>query len=107
MKLSQARLEATIIAKQIVSGDIDAYDGAMKIWKEILNNIDEHIPDDLWPFKSNASAIEDCLWNAQDSGSNHDELFAQCKKEILQAAKLLLASASLTHHSSGTPCGAP
>lgn len=102
MKLFQARLEATIIAKQIVIGDIDAYDGAMKIWKEILNSVDERIPDDLWPFKSNASAIEDCLWNAQDSGSNHDELIAQCKKEILQAAKLLLTSASLTHHSSGT-----
>ena len=57
VKLSQTRLEATIIAKQIVSGDIDAYDGAQKIWKEILNNVDERIPDDLWPFKSNANAI--------------------------------------------------
>lgn len=93
MKLSQARLETTAIAKQIVSGEMDAYDGAMKIWKDILNNVDERLPDDLWPFKSNASAIEDCLWNAQDGGSNHDELIAQCKAEILQAAKQLLTPA--------------
>lgn len=91
MNISEARQEATIVGKLIVSGNTDTYDGAMKIWKEVLDNLDGPIPDDLWPFKSNASAIEDILWNEQDCGSKNDACVAQCRSEILQAAKLLLA----------------
>jgi hypothetical protein len=98
MNISEARQEAAIIVKLIVSGNADAYDGAMTIWKEVLDKLDGPIPDDLWPFKSNASAIEDILWNEQDCGSRNDASVARCKSDILQAAKLLLAP-SLPDHS--------
>lgn len=99
MKLSHARQQATLVATLIVSARIDAYDGAMKIWKEILDDLDERIPDDLWPFKSNASAIEDCLWDAQDSGANHDAAIVQYRTAIVEAANLLLGVAGPTHSS--------
>ena len=90
--ITEAREVAILIAQQIVSGEMEPYDGAMKIWKKALDKLEARIPDDLWPFKSNASAIEDCLWNSQESGSDNDILIAQCKKEILQAAKLLVGA---------------
>lgn len=88
--ITEAREAALPIARQIVSGEIDSYDGAMKIWKQVLDEMKAPIPDDLWPFKSNASAIEDCLWNARDSGANHDILMAQSREEIMQAARWLV-----------------
>lgn len=88
--IAEAREVAILIAQQIVSGEMEPYDGAMKIWKQALDKLETHIPDDLWPFKSNASAIEDCLWNSQESGSDNDILIAQCKKEIVQTAELLV-----------------
>jgi len=95
MLIPKARSETKLIAEHIVTGAVAPYDGAMKIWKQILDNLEEHIPDDLWPFKSNASAIEDCLWNAQDGGSKNDLLIMQCHNEIIQAAKLLISKDSL------------
>lgn len=90
MTITQAREAARLIARGIDTGDIDPYDGAMRIWKEVLDKIDTRIPDDLWPFKSNASAIEDCLWNASESGSNCGTLIAECREEIVQAARVLV-----------------
>ena len=90
MLLDQANETAKVIARQIVSDEIAAYDGAMRIWKEVLDQLEVPIPDALWPFKSNASAIEDCLFNTRDAGSNHDDLIARCQDEIKWAAKSLL-----------------
>ncbi len=95
-RLSRA---ARDIAKQIVSDELDPYDGAMKIWKQVIDQLDNPIPDELWPFKSNASAIEDCLWNARESGVDHDELIAQCKQEIVQAARALVGDGGGLMHS--------
>ncbi len=97
--ISQAEAieKSRLIAKQIASEEIDAFDGAMRIWKEVLNHLDGRIPDALWPFKSNASAIEDYVFNAQDSGANHDAQIMQCKARIVEAAKSLLLN---THISS-------
>lgn len=93
---AEALEKSRLIAKQIVSDEIDAFDGAMRIWKEVLNQLDSRIPDALWPFKSNASAIEDYLFNAQDSGSNHAIQIAQCKAQIIDAAKYLLLNVHVT-----------
>ena len=90
MTIAEARAQASRIARDICSGDIDAYDGAMTIWKDTIEKLDARIPDDLWPFKANASAIEDCLWNAEETGSNHDATIAQCREEIVQAARTLI-----------------
>ena len=92
MKVSQAIEAAKIIAMQIVNAEISAYDGAKHIWKEILDKLEVRIPDALWPFKSNASAIEDYLFNAQDGESNFDVQIADCKNKIIEAAKSLLLS---------------
>ncbi|NOT16059.1 MAG: hypothetical protein HOP21_10930 [Methylotenera sp.] len=87
---SEGIAKAKTIAQRIVNDEIGTYEGAMQIWKQILDKLEGRIPDALWSFKSNASAIEDCLWNAVDSGSNHDDLIARCKDEIKWAAKSLL-----------------
>lgn len=83
---------ARLIAQQILKGEIPAYDGAMRIWKEVLDRLESRIPDELWPFKSNASAIEDCLWDMQDSGADHSALIATCQEEIMAAARRLCRS---------------
>ena len=95
MLIPEARNKTKIIAEQILIGMVEPYDGAMKIWKQILDNLEERIPDDLWVFKSNASAIEDCLWNAQNGGSNNDSLIMQCKNEIIESAKQLTSIGSV------------
>lgn len=89
MRTEEAIDRATAIAKRIASGALEPYEGATMIWKQILVHL-EHIPDELWPFKSCASAIEDCLWNAQESSSCHDVLIADQKREIMQAATTLV-----------------
>jgi hypothetical protein len=91
MRVAQAREAARLIASRIGTGDIDPYDGAMRIWKDVLDKIDTRIPDDLWPFKANASAIEDCLWSASEARSDYGTVMARCREEIVQAAKALVA----------------
>ena len=90
MILSEARNLVRVFARQIVNNEIDPYEGAMQIWKLVLDKLEGRIPDDLWPFKSNASAIEDYLWNAKESVSNYDAQITQCKNEIKSAAKAIL-----------------
>ena len=92
MTTSEARNATRQIAAGIASGEVDPYEGALRVWKEVLDKLDGRIPDDLWSFKSNASAIEDCLWHAQDTGANHDLLINQCRDEIMEAAILLRES---------------
>jgi hypothetical protein len=52
----------------------------MIIWKEILERLNQKIPDDLWPFKSNASAIEDCIADTEECGSDHTKTMQYCEK---------------------------
>jgi hypothetical protein len=89
MTTAEARSAARLVARRIVRGEVEAYAGATTIWKQILDALEGPIPDDLWPFKSAASAIEDCLWDAQDSGADHDLPIARCREEIVQAARRL------------------
>ncbi len=89
LTLTEALEKTKVIAVKIASEELDAYDGALLIWKQILDKMDARIPDILWTFKSNASAIEDYLWNAQDSASSCESQIAQCKKDIFEAAKNL------------------
>lgn len=91
--MNEAMGKARQIAERIVSGKLEPYDGAMMIWKQILVHLERNrIPDALWPCLSCASAIEDCLWNASDSGSNHDATIASERRTIMQAAVALVES---------------
>jgi hypothetical protein len=80
------------IAGEIVSGKISPYEGSMSIWKEVIDFIDP-IPDELWPFKSNASLIEDCITDTELSGSEHTELIRQAHKKIMGSARKLITMA--------------
>ena len=61
---------STIIARKIVAGTITPFEGAYSIWKDALDQLEE-IPPALWPFKSIASAIEDCHHDTRQFGSDH------------------------------------
>ena len=77
-------------AKSIVEGELSEYEGAMKIWKEVLDVL-EKIPDELWVFKSEASLIEDCLTDLEEHDSDHTDLINASKAKIMAAAKMWLA----------------
>jgi hypothetical protein len=80
---------ATGIAKDIISGEISEYAGGLRICTEVIDRLGVKCPDDLWPFKSNTSAIEDIKWNAEQGGNKNEELIRQCEQEITVAAKYL------------------
>ena len=80
---------ARTTAQRIVSGELSEYEGGMKIWKEVIDKLSSKCPNDLWPFKSNASAIEDIKWNAEQGGDGNKNLICQCEQEILAAARKL------------------
>lgn len=80
---------ARAIARKIVSGEISEYAGGLRIWKEVIDKLDSKSPDDLWSFKSNASAIEDIKWNADQGGNRNEKLIRQCEQEIMTAAQQL------------------
>ncbi|MGD9172062.1 MAG: hypothetical protein PVI97_18745 [Candidatus Thiodiazotropha sp.] len=84
------------IAAEILSGTKSPYEGAMYIWKNIIRNSND-IPDELWPFKSNASAIEDALSHVKSyvgggDPSEYVDLIQACESEILDSAKQLCVS---------------
>jgi len=66
--VTEARRSSFAIAARIVSGESASCEDAMTIWKTILNTLPNPIPDDLWPFKSRARAIEDYVWNFEQGG---------------------------------------
>ncbi len=80
---------ARAIAREIVSGEISEYAGGLRIWKEVIDKLGPKSPDDLWSFKSNASAIEDIKWNAEQGGNRNEKLIRQCEQEIMVAAQQL------------------
>ena len=84
---------ARAIAEKIVSGEISEYAGGMRIWKDVIDKLGSRCPDDLWPFKSNSSAIEDIKWNAEQGGDRNEKLIRQCEHEIMAAAKQLTKQA--------------
>jgi hypothetical protein len=77
------------IADSIVNGELSEFEGALKIWKEVLDVL-EKIPDDLWVFKSEASLIESCMADFEEHGSDHTDLINQSKANIMSAAQLIL-----------------
>lgn len=77
------------VAESIVKGELSEYEGAMKIWKEVLDAM-EPIPDDLWVFKSEASLIESCMTDFEEHGSDHTDMINQSKANIMSAAKIIL-----------------
>ncbi len=89
----EAYERAREIAGAIVSGEVSAFAGAMTIWREVIDHLGPTCPDDLWPFKSNASAIEDAEWNAREGGARADQLILRCEHEIMEAARRLSRSA--------------
>ena len=84
---------AKTTAQRIVSGELSEYEGGMKIWKEVIDKLGTKCPDDLWQFKSSASAIEDIKWNAEQGGDGNENLIRQCEQEILVAARKLIGHA--------------
>jgi len=44
---SEARNATRQIAAGIASGEVDPYEGALRVWKEVLDKLDGRIPDDL------------------------------------------------------------
>jgi hypothetical protein len=91
LTIEKARILAKDIAQKIVTHEISEYEGGTMIWKEIVDRLDK-CPDDLWIFKSRASAIEDCKWNAEQGGSNNDEFIWRSEQEIFNAARFLIES---------------
>ena len=83
LSIDAAYEAAAAVARTVVSSEVSPYAGGTKIWKEIVERLEPPIPDDLWSFKSNASAIEDCRWNEEQTGVSHNELIAECEKEIV------------------------
>lgn len=77
------------VAESIVKGELSEYEGALKIWKEVLDAL-EKIPDELWVFKSEASLIEDCLTDREVYNSDHTDLINASKAKIMAAAKSVL-----------------
>ena len=77
------------VAESIVKGELSEYEGAAKIWKEVLDVV-EKIPDDLWIFKSEASVIESCMSDFEEHGSDHTDLINESKAKIMSAAKSIL-----------------
>ena len=100
MHNAEARRRSLAIAARIVSGELDPYDGAMTIWKTILETLPDPIPDDLWPFKSCASAIEDYVWNFEQGGANADAEIIREKEEIVRAATALIATTGIRSNES-------
>ena len=96
MIVSEAINRARTIAKAILAGDLSAYEGGTKIWKNIVDHLEPPIPDALWVFKSNASAIEDCYTDTELWGSDHRELIECCEQEIIEAALQLVRSSDKT-----------
>lgn len=88
--IDDALPQARRIAAAIVAGEIAAYEGGMRVWKEVIDRLAQRCPDQLWPFKANASAIEDTRWNAGNGGHDNPALIAQCEQEIIAAARQLL-----------------
>ena len=90
LPIHDARNRAKTISHAIVSGELSALEGGMKIWKEVVDRLEPPIPDELWVFKSNASAIEDCYTDTELWGSDHSELIQSCEQEIKNAAQNLI-----------------
>ena len=90
LTIEEARELAKSIALQISNQSLSEYAGARKIWTEIIDNIEGNCPDYLWAFKSNASAIEDIIWNADQGGAKNEPLIRECEQEIRKAAKELI-----------------
>ena len=93
LSLKEGCLLAKNIAQKIISREINEYEGGIKIWKDVIERLEEGCPDNLWAFKSNASAIEDCKWNFEQGGANNDKLIKECEQEIMNAAKKLIEDA--------------
>ena len=89
MHIDEARKAVKVISRKITAGNVEPFNGAMLIWKEILDRLGDNIPEDLWIFKSNASAIEDCRFNFETGGAEHADLIGQLEAEIIEAAKSL------------------
>ena len=77
------------VAESMMKGELSEYEGALKIWKEVLDAL-EKIPDELWVFKSEASLIEDCLTDREVHNSDHTDLINASKAKIMAAAKSVL-----------------
>ena len=77
------------VAESIVKGELSEYEGAVKIWKKVLDVV-EKISDDLWVFKSEASVIESCMADFEEHGSDHTDLINESKVRIMSAAKYIL-----------------
>lgn len=85
------------LAQKILFGELDPYAGAMRIWKEVIDPMDcFRCPDDLWPFKSNASTLKDIAWNSEQGGGRPDAPIRRCEQEILAAARALVDQDEMT-----------
>ena len=80
MHNAEARRRSLAIAARIVSGELDPYDGAMTIWKTILETLPDPIPD---------------VWNFEQGGANADAEIIREKEAIVRAATALIAAANI------------
>lgn len=79
------------IAESIVKGEITEYEGGRKIWKEVMDLMDDGMPDQYNIFKNSASAIDDYLEDTERNGTDHEAQIQECERAILQAARELLS----------------
>ncbi len=87
-KITAAVILAAGTSALIVNRSLSPFDGAMKIWKLLIDRLDD-CPEELWSFQSNASVIEDCR-----SNSGVLSAVTKANSEIVAAAKALLRTAN-------------
>ena len=86
----QARLVvARSHASRIVAGEVPPYDGAKAIWQECDPT---RADDPLQVFRSLASEHEDYRFAAESRPGGYDEALRRCEREIVDAARALLAA---------------
>ncbi len=94
------------IARRILGGEIPEYEGASRIWHQVLErfSFEEREPDVLWPCLSRASVIDDCEADAEPRRADHRDAIAECRREIPEAAANL-AGTSIREAAEPPPLG--
>jgi len=78
------------VARRIVTGSLDEYDGGLLIYEYLRVWPDHEIPDILWKYKICTSRIKDWLFLMKDDGTDVTKKINSEKKEIREISESLL-----------------
>lgn len=79
------------IAESIVKGEITEYEGGRKIWKEVMDLVDNNTTDEYSIFKNQASTIDELMDDTERNGTDNEAQIHECEQTILQAARELVS----------------